>query len=82
MTQKRDIVRHFITRANALLAIGKWSESVEDAYWELKQDLFETERMWELENPRFYWGKQLKFDLNVLHLTLMNVWKMQFNKVG
>ena len=82
MIQKRDIVRHFITRANAMLAIGKWSESVEDAYWKLKQDLFKTERMWELENPRFYWGEQLKFDLNVLHLTLMNVWKMRFNKVG
>lgn len=78
MIQKRDIVRHFITRANALLAIGKWSESVEDAYWELKQDLFETTRMWELENPRGYWGKKLIEDLTELSFILYDVWCLKF----
>lgn len=78
MVQKRDIVRHFITRANALLAIGKWSESVEDAYWELKKDLFQTERIWELENPRSYWGKKLKEDLTELSFILHDVWCLKF----
>lgn len=79
--QKREIVQHFITRANALLAIGKWSESVEDAYWRLKEDLFNTERLWELENPPYYWGKQLKEDLTQLSFILQDVWHMKF-KVG
>lgn len=81
MTQKRDIVRHFIIRANALLAIGRWSESVEDAYWQLKEDLFKAERMWELENPVFFWSKQLKEDLTKLSFIMQDVWHLQF-KVG
>lgn len=78
MIQQRNIVRHFITRANALLAIGKWSESVEDSYWKLKMDLFKTEKMWELENPPFYWGKQLREDLTELNFILYDVWCLKF----
>lgn len=81
MIQKREIVQHFITRANALLAIGKWDESVEDSYCKLKEDILKAERMWELENPRYYWGNQLKQDLNRLKFILYDVRQLKF-KVG
>lgn len=76
--QIKEQIKHYIIRANALDAIGVWNEDVEESYWKLKEELAESNRLWELENPRFYWAQEMKDDLFKLHLILETVWHKQF----
>lgn len=76
--QIKEQIKHYIIRANALDAIGVWNEEVEEAYWKLKEELFESNRFWEYENPRFYWAQEMKDNLFKLHLILESVWHKQF----
>lgn len=76
---KKDIIKHLTFRANSLAACGVWNDNVEDAYWQIKKDLFEWERIWELEAPCFYWSQQMKNDLYGLHQALESVWRLKFS---
>ena len=77
MTKKEEI-KHFAIRVNALDAMGEWSESVEESYWKIKEDLFRAESLWELENPRFYWAQEMKDALFAIKRVLDAVWRKQF----
>ena len=76
--QIKEQIAQYIIRANALDAIDAWDEDVEESYWKLKEELAESNRLWELENPRFYWAQEMKDDLFKLHLILESVWRKQF----
>lgn len=70
---KKEQIKHFFIRANAIDAMGEWSESVEDAYYQLVKDRNEAERLWELENPRFYWAQEMKDAVYELHLFMDSI---------
>lgn len=75
---KKEQIKHFFIRANAIDAMGAWTESVEDAYWKLKEDMFKAERLWELENPVFYWAQEMKDSIYAVGDILDSIWRKQF----
>lgn len=72
MRTAKEIIKHMTTRANALAAMSKPNE---DIYWQLKQELFRAETVWERETPRYYWPKQMKIDIFNLNEVLDEVWR-------
>ena len=68
----KDTIKNISIRVNALAAMNQPNE---ETYWQLKKELFRTEKMWELETPRYNWPKAMKSDLTNLSLILCDVWQ-------
>lgn len=71
MTPK-ETIKHITLRANALAAMN---EPREEIYWQLKKELFQAQRVWEQEMPRYNWPEAMKSDLTKLSFILCEAWQ-------
>ena len=71
MTPK-EIIKSISIRANALAAMDAPSEGT---YWQLKKELFNAERVWEQETPRYNWPEAMKSDLYIVSLIFQEAWQ-------
>lgn len=73
----KDKIKHLLIRANAIDAMGTWNESVEELYWNIKEDLYNVLRL------RSYTAilpppQAMQKDLDELNAILESVWHKQF----
>lgn len=71
MTPK-ETIKYMTIRANALAAMDAPNE---ETYWQLKKELFNAERVWEQETPRYNWPEAMKSDLYKLSLIFQETWQ-------
>ena len=69
--ETKETIKYMTIRANALAAMDMPNE---ETYWQLKKELFRTERLWELETPRYNWPEAMKSDLYKLSLIFQEAW--------
>lgn len=75
MTPK-ETIKHLTTRAEALAGMNEPSE---ESYWQLMEELFQAQRVWEQEAPRHYWPEAMKDDLTKLSFILCETWQKIIN---
>lgn len=71
-TQER--IKDFIRRAYFLDAIEEVTDSFVDSYWSIKEDLFNTMKLWWYKGSSSKYPKAMERDLNELNHLLQNLW--------
>lgn len=68
----KETIKHITIRANALAAMDMPNEKI---YWQLKKELFNAERVWEQETPRYNWPEAMKSDIFDLSRIFNEAWQ-------